>query len=144
MKALLSALMPLDRMRFLRAALMLVTASAAIVALGYAIAMPLDSMYVMMYAVIAAGAVFMFGGMALVWFRFRAMGYPPFPSMIAYMAAVYFAANLLTTRAFEAKLMAAPFVVGLLLPFVLAGRANRSEAQKNIPRKPGDEKDGSV
>lgn len=125
---------PRNRTSFLRSALVLAGASVAVVALGYAVAMPLDSMNLMAFAVIAAGVLFMLGGMTLVWFRFRAMGYPPFPSTIAYLAAVYFAANLLTTRAFEAKLMAIPFVIGLALPFVLTGRAG-----KKNPPEPGDQ-----
>lgn len=140
MRRALAVLNPRDRVAFFRSAALLAGASAAIVAIGYGIAMPLDSMVVLMIAVIAGGTLFTLGGMALIWFRFRAMGYPPFPSTIAYLAAVYFAANLLTTRAFEAKLMAVPFVIGLLLPFVVTGRG---EGKKNHPPVAGDDENVS-
>lgn len=134
MNTLFARLDPTDRHRFILSALALTAACLAIIAAGYAIAMPLDSMVVLMVAVIAAGALFALGSVALIWRRFRAMGYPPLPSTIAYLVIVAVAANLLTSRAFEAKLLAIPFVVGVLLPFVVIGRAG-----KKNPPEPGDQ-----
>lgn len=135
MRRILASLAPTDRWMFLRSAALLVGASAGLVAFGYVIALPFDSMVVLAVAVVAAGAVFVVGGAALVWLRFRAMGYRPLLSTIAYLAAVSFAANLLTNRAFEAKLLAIPFVIAALLPFVVTGRAG-----KKNPPEPGDHK----
>ncbi|HRE20703.1 MAG TPA: hypothetical protein PKW21_06685 [Rhabdaerophilum sp.] len=120
----------LDRKRFTLAILALLISAGLVAALGYTIAMALDSMYIMVGALVAAGLLFASGGTVLVWHRFRTMGYGPLPATTAYAVAVFFAFNLVPAR-FPVSLMAIPFLAALAAPFVLKG-------QKKSPGDAGD------
>jgi len=112
----------IDRKRFAMLLAMLAGSCLVGLFLIYQVAMALDSAVLLMTGAISLGLAFVAGGVILLMQRFRDMGYRVLPWTIAYLAALAVAVNLLDNRAVEAKLLAIPFVLALLAPFVITGK----------------------
>lgn len=112
----------IDRQQFAVWLAMLTGAGVAGLFVVYHVSMAFDSIILLMMGAIGLGIAFVAGSTLLLTQRLRDIGYRVLPWTLGYLAALFVAVNLLGTRAIEAKLLAIPFVLALLVPFVIAGK----------------------